>query len=94
MADSKCTSGVMFFLNSKSFQFQSLPGFYQGTDINYAPSMMDGEPSNAPKGLGFKWTGFRSPTNQLGIVGQVVHAGNFVAMNPRFNGKLTGITSI
>lgn len=95
IADDKCTSGVMFFLNSKSFEFQTLPNYFEGEAINYAVSEMDGVPSpDVPKGLGFYWTGWTKPTNQEAVVGRVIHAGNFVTMNPRFNGKITGITSI
>jgi hypothetical protein len=93
--DDKCTSGVMFMLNSESFKFKYLKNWEGATPVNYAVEEMDGVPSpEAPKGLGFFWTGWRSPVNQEVISGFVIHAGNFVAKNPRFNGKLTGITSI
>lgn len=94
VADSKCTSGTMFFLNSSSFEFQTLDKYPDAQPVNYAIEQMDGEPSDAPKGLGFSWTGWVKPTNQEVMTGRVIHAGNFVAMNPRFNGRLTGITSI
>ncbi len=95
ISDSKCTSGVLFMLNSKSFEFQVLETDKFGSAINYAIQEMDGEPSpDVPKGLGFYWGGWKQPVNQLVMSGKVVHAGNFVATNPRYNGKLTGITQI
>lgn len=95
ISDSKCTSGVLFMLNSKSFEFLTLETDKFGSAINYAIQEMDGEPSpDVPKGLGFYWGGWKQPVNQLVMSGKIVHAGNFFATNPRYNGKLTGISAI
>lgn len=95
VADSKCTSGVLFMLNEKSIEYKAIPKWPMAEAINFAPEEMNGEPSpDVVKGLGFHWGGWVKPTNQEAIVGRVIHAGNMVALNPRFNGKLTGITGI
>lgn len=93
--DSKCTSGVMFMLNSNSFQFNTVRNWPDGKPIKFAIGEMDGEPSpEAPVGLGFHATKWMNTIDQEAYICRVVHGGNFVAKNPRFNGKLTGITSI
>lgn len=95
VADDKCTSGVMFFLNERSIEFATLENYPESEAINFSVEELDGVPSpDVPKGLGFKWTGWVMPTNQEAVIGRIIHAGNFVVKNPRFNGKLTGITSI
>lgn len=95
IADSKCTSGVMYFINTDSFQFHAIRDYYDSSSIKFSMNEMEGEPSpDVPGQLGFFWTGWMKPTNQESIIGRVIHGGNFVASNPRFNGKLTGITTI
>jgi len=95
VADSKCPAGLMYFLNERSLEFRALPKWPLAEPINFMMEAMDGEPSpEIPKGLGFHWTGWVKPVNQEAIVGRVIHAGNFIVKNPRYNGKLTGITSI
>ena len=75
---------------------KSLPLIFTGEkNGRIAVDAMEGEPSpNVPKGLGFHWSGWIRPTNQEAVIGHVIHAGNFVVENPRYNGKLTGITGI
>lgn len=94
-ADSACTSGVMFFLNEKTFQFYAIKKWEGGTPIKYAPEAMEGEPDpGVVTGLGFFETAWRQPVNQQAMLMNIVHGGNLICENPRFNGKLTGITSI
>lgn len=95
VADSKCPSGTLYMLNENSFEFRALTKWPMAETINYNVAAMDGEPSaSVPKGLGFHWSGWTKPVNQEAVVGRVIHAGNFVTMNPRYNGKLTGVTGI
>lgn len=94
-ADNACTSGVMFMLNESTFQFYALKKWEGGTPIKYAPEAMDGEPDpSVVTGLGFFETAWREPVNQQVMIMNIIHAGNLICMNPRYNGKLTGITSI
>lgn len=95
VADSKCTTGVMFFLNTTSFEFRYLDKYYDATPAKFSLDELEGEPSpDAIRSLGFHWTGWVQSTNQEVLVGRAVHAGNFVAVNPRYNAKITGITGI
>lgn len=95
LSDDQCPTGLMFFLNSKSMEFQVLENYFEGKPVNFAIDEMDGVPTpDVPKGLGFHWTGWTMPTNQEVVTGRVIYAGNFVAKNPRYNTQLTGITSI
>lgn len=95
LADDQCPSGLMFFLNSRSMEFQVLEDYFEGKPVNFAIDEMDGVPTpDVPKGLGFFWTGWTLPTNQEVVTGRVIYAGNFVAKNPRYNTQLTGITGI
>lgn len=95
MADSACTSGVMFFLNENTFQFYAIKKYEGGTPIKYAPEAMEGEPDpGVVTGLGFFETVWREPVNQQALVMNIIHGGNLICENPRYNGKLTGITGI
>jgi hypothetical protein len=95
VGDTACTSGVMFFLNESTFQFYAMKKWEDGSPIKYAPEAMEGEPDpNVVSGLGFFSTGWREPVNQQVMISNVIHAGNLVCNNPRYNGKLTGISSI
>lgn len=94
-ADTACTSGVMFMLNEDSFDYYAIKKYPNGEAINYAPEMMDGEPDpSVPKGAGFFFGGWTTPTNQEAVIAKIVHGGNLICKNPRYNGKLTGITGI
>jgi hypothetical protein len=95
VGDSACTTGVMFMLNEDTFQFYALKKWEDGTPIKYAPEAMEGEPDpNVVSGLGFFATSWREPVNQQVMITNVIHAGNLICDNPRYNGKLTGITGI
>lgn len=95
VGDSACTSGVMFMLNESTFQFYSLKKWMGGSPIKYAASALDGEPDpSLVPGLGFFENDWVQPTNQQSVIMDIVHGGNLICKNPRYNGKLTGITSI
>jgi len=94
-ADSACTTGVMFMLNERTFDFYAPKKWPGATAISYATAAMDGEPDpNVVSGLGFFVTEWRQPTNQQMMIKNIVHGGNLICKNPRYNGKLTGITGI
>jgi hypothetical protein len=95
VADSACTAGVMFMLNEKTFDFYSAKKWPGAKAVNYSTNELDGEPDpNIVQGLGFFETEWREPINQQMYVKNIVHGGNLVCRNPRYNGKLTGITGI
>lgn len=95
VADSACTSGVMFFLNEDTFQFYAIKNWEGGTAIKYAPDAMEGEPNpSSVTGLGFYETEWTRPVNQMVLNKFIVLGGNLICDNPRYNGKLTGISTI
>lgn len=91
-ADEKCTSGMMLFLNEDTIDFYALTNPLAKT-VQYS-NQIDGNDYETPVGLGFSWSGWLTPTNQAGVVGHMYFGGQFTTRNPRFSGKLTGITGI
>lgn len=88
-------TGKMWFINEDTFQFKALKKYPLGTPIKYGLDQMDGEPSSVtPTGLGFFETSWLTPINQQTMNKFVVLGGNLMCKNPRYNGVLTGITSI
>jgi len=95
VADSACTTGVMFMINESTMQFYAIKNWEGGTPIKFAPEELDGLPTpGVVTGLGFHETTWTRPTNQMVLNKFVVVGGNLICKNTRFNGKLTGITSI
>jgi hypothetical protein len=92
LADEKCTSGALIFLNEDTIDFRAI-SYPEAEAVNFSNNIEGNDYSNV-KGLGFHWTGWVKPANQEALIGRFVFAGNFVVSNPRFNGKLTGITSV
>lgn len=91
-ADEKCTTGAMIFINEDTIDFYALSNPL-GKAVQYS-DQIDGNDYEAPVGLGFSWSGWLNPTNQAGVVGHFYFGGQFITRNPRFSGKLTGITGI
>ncbi len=77
-SDEKCTSGNMYLLNENYLELRQLPQH---------PDFVDGSVE------GFGWTGWKKPTNQDVIVGQLLWYGNLVGTQPRKHSRRTGITS-
>lgn len=95
IADEKCTSGVLFFLNENFINWYAVPVAKEfGGPIKYSPVEIVGNDYDKQLGLGFSWSGWIKPTNQAAIIGHVYLGGDFVCDNPKRNGKLTGITSV
>ena len=94
LADEKCTSGVLFFLNEDFLTWYALP-MAMTEPINYSAVEIDGNDySESVKGLGFSWSGWIKPTNAASVVGHTYLGGDLVCDNPKRQGKLTGITSV
>lgn len=100
--DQKCPSGVLTFHNANYMDWYALdpsktsevfPGFMAS---NYVPSLIEGNDYTASKlkGLGMGFTGWTRAQNALAANGFHVAGGQLICREPRFQGKLTGITSI
>lgn len=92
VADDKCTSGVMFFLNEHYLEFQSLSHPKLKT-ISMKNQVTEGVyKENSVTNTAFQYKEMQMPGNQLAEVGQIILMGQLIHRNPRRNAKLTGIT--
>ena len=78
VSDDKCTSGNLYFLNEKYLDLYEM-----NQDPMFTESARDG----------FGWTGWKKPTNQDVIVGQLLWYGNLIGKQPRKHSRRTSITS-
>ena len=93
VADEKCTSGYIYFLNENYLEWYGLK-HPQHEAITLTTSTMDsGAYNEAPKVKGFAWTGLKEPVNQDAEIGQILLYGNFICWSPRHQAVLKGITS-
>lgn len=94
VADDKCTSGVMYFLNEHYLEFHVLRHPKLKT-ITMANEVTEGagNAENPVSNTAFQYKELQMPDNQLAEVGQIILMGNLIHRNPRRNGKLTGITN-
>lgn len=94
LADEKCTSGYLYFINEDTIDWAALPVF--GTQpVKYQTGNIEGNDynKNQPKGLGFSWSGWIKPANSATVIGHIYLGGNFITKNPKRSGVLTGITT-
>lgn len=93
IADRKCTSQTMYFLNEDYLNFYAAP--LEGTTpIKYKAVDIRGNDYSDVMGLGFTWSDFIKPVNQAALVAHVYLAGELISENPGRHGKLTGITTV
>lgn len=93
IADRKCTSQTMYFINEDYINFYAAP--LEGTmPIKYKAVDIRGNDYSDVMGLGFTWSDFIKPTNQAALIGHVYLAGELISENPGRHGKLTGITTV
>ena len=92
VGDQKATSQALIFLNEDVNEWYALP-MAMSEPIKYK-SQIDGNDYDAPVGLGFSWSEWIKPTNAAAAVGHIYLGGQLISSNPRFSGKLTGITGI
>ena len=93
LADEKCTSGVLYFLNEDFLDFHALP--VAMTDpVKYRATDIEGNDYSEVEGLGFSWRGWIKPTNSAAVIGHIYLGGELISANPKRHAKLTGITSV
>lgn len=93
LADTKCTTGVMFMLNEDYIDWYALP-MPMTKPASFKSQDIEGNDYSEVPGLGFSWSDWIKPTNAAAVVSHVYVGGQFINREPRFNGKLTGITGI
>lgn len=92
VADEKCDSGVMFFLNEEYLHWYNLPGVGL---MNYkVAKQIDGVNSEYSQSYPIQWSGLQKPDNQYAEVGQFIMLGNLLSGQTRRHGKYTGITTV
>ena len=97
IADRKCTTGVLFFLNEDYLDFYALPTAipqFGGEPVPVASKLFVGNSYNEVGSLGFSWTGWIKSTNQFAFNSFITLGGQLITDNPRRHGKLTGITGV
>lgn len=89
--DSKCTAGVMFFLNMDYLDWVMVKP-KMSEPINLMPDQFDGGvPDPDTMGLGFSWTGSIKSFNQYAINGFLTLHGNLIPKAPNRLAKITDI---
>lgn len=78
ISDDKCPSGNLFMLNENYLDLYEME-----TDPAFVSGSVEG----------FSWTGWKKPTNQDVIVGQLLWYGQLVGTQPRKHARRTGINS-
>jgi hypothetical protein len=93
VADEKCDSGAMFFLNEEYINWYSLQGVGL-TSYKVNNAGVDSVYSEYQKSYPIQWSGFDKPYNQYAQIGQFIMLGNLISGSTRRHGKLTGISTV
>lgn len=93
LADEKCTSGVLYYVNEDFLDWFALP-MAMTSAAKYRSQDIEGNDYSEVEGLGFSWSDWIKPTNSASIVGHIYLGGELISANPRMHGKLTGITGV
>lgn len=78
ISDDKCTAGNIYMLNENYLDLYEME-----PDSNFVSGTQEG----------FAWTGWKKPTNQDVITGQLLWYGELVGTQPRKHARRTGVTS-
>jgi len=96
--DEKATSQNLFMLNEKWLQWYGWDskGFAGYNKIAFTSNEIEGEYSEPPMSnfTGFNSSGLKTPTNQFGVIADIILMGNLTSWQPRRQGRLTGITGV
>jgi len=93
LADEKCTSGVLYFVNEDFLEFRALP-MAKTTAVPYRAVDIEGNDYTNVEGFGFSFSDWIIPSNQASVIGHIYLGGELWSSNPKRHGKLTGITSV
>lgn len=92
VADEKCDSGSMFFLNEEYLNWYNLAGV-DLTQYKVPKSNVDGVYAEYQQSYPIQWSGFTKPHNQYAQIGQLIMLGNVISGGTRRQGKATSITT-
>lgn len=92
VADEKCDSGSVFFLNEEYLHWYNIKG-YGLTNYEVPSASVDGVYSEYKKTYPLQWSGFKQPSGQYAEVGQFIALGNVISGSTRRQGKAIAITT-
>ncbi len=92
LADEKCNTGNLYFLNDEFLDFYALP-LATTEAVKYKTQDIEGNDYSEVEGLGFSWSNWIKPTNSASIIGHVYLGGELISQNPLRQGVLTGCTT-
>ena len=92
LADEKCTSQVLYFVNEDYIDWYALP-MAMTEAAKYRSQDIEGNDYSNVQGLGFSWSGWIKPTNAAAVVSHMYLGGELISQNPKRHAKLTGITA-
>lgn len=87
-------AGQLYFLREEDLEFRAIEKFPESEPVKFMEKDFEDNDYENVKGLGFHWTGWVKPVNQLAYVGRVVLAGEFWSKNPRRHGRGYNILGI
>lgn len=80
-------AGQLYFLREEDLEFRAIEKFPESEPVKFKEKDFEDNDYENIKGLGFHWTGWVKPVNQLAYVGRIVLAGEFWSKNPRRHGR-------
>jgi hypothetical protein len=96
--DEKATSQKLFMINENWINWYGwdAKGFAGYSKVAFGSSQIEGDYAAAPMSnfTGFNSSGLKTPTNQFGVISDIILLGNLTSWQPRRNGVLTAITGI
>lgn len=92
VADEKCDSGTMFFINEDYLHWYNLPGV--GLKSYQVAGQIDSAANEFKQNYPMQWSGLVKPDNQYAQVGQFIMLGNLISGQTRRHGKYTGVTTV
>jgi hypothetical protein len=96
--DEKATAQTLWMLNENWLQWYGWDsrGFADYTKVAFTSTQIEGEYAEPPMSnfTGFNWSGLKTPTNQFGVIADVILLGNLTSWQPRRQGRLTGVTGV
>lgn len=96
--DEKCPAQTIWMINENWLQWYGWDarGFADYSKVAFTSSQIEGEYQDAPMSnfTGFNWSGLKTPTNQFGVIADLILMGNLTSWQPRRSGRLTSITGV
>lgn len=93
VADEKCPTGSMFFLNEEYLNWYNLVGVGL-TNYKVANANVDSVYSDLQATYPIQWSGFDKPYNQYAQIGQFLMLGNIISGSTRRHGLQFNITTV